>query len=86
MDINEINLELPEHFQRYVNECCESESDGKTDGFVLVVANAGGGGHRCFVVSIIRAPDHGGVPWASCIFASYSFLLGFDFFTCFWVC
>jgi hypothetical protein len=31
--INEINVELSENFQRYVNESCESESDGKTDGF-----------------------------------------------------
>jgi hypothetical protein len=33
MDINEINVELSENSQRYVNECCESESDGKIDGF-----------------------------------------------------
>jgi hypothetical protein len=32
--INDINLELSENFQRYVNECCESESDGKIDGFL----------------------------------------------------
>jgi hypothetical protein len=32
-DINEINLELSENIQRYVNECYESEFDGKTDGF-----------------------------------------------------
>jgi hypothetical protein len=31
--INEINVELSENLQRYVNECCESESDGKIDGF-----------------------------------------------------
>jgi hypothetical protein len=31
--INEINLELSGNLQRYVNECCESESDGKIDGF-----------------------------------------------------
>jgi hypothetical protein len=31
--INEINVELSENFQRYVNECCESEFDGKSDGF-----------------------------------------------------
>jgi hypothetical protein len=34
MDIKEINVEDSESFQRYVNECCESESDGKIDGFV----------------------------------------------------
>jgi hypothetical protein len=28
MDINEIDVELSEKFQRYVNECCESEADG----------------------------------------------------------
>jgi hypothetical protein len=33
MDINEINVELSETFQRYVNECCESESDGNINGF-----------------------------------------------------
>jgi hypothetical protein len=33
MKINEIYVELSENFQRYVNECCESESDGKIDGF-----------------------------------------------------
>jgi hypothetical protein len=32
MDINEINLELSETFQRYITECCESESDGISDG------------------------------------------------------
>jgi hypothetical protein len=31
--INEINVELSGNSQRYVNECCESESDGKVDGF-----------------------------------------------------
>jgi hypothetical protein len=41
--INEIYVELSGNSQRYVNECCESESDGKIDGFVLVVENAGGG-------------------------------------------
>jgi hypothetical protein len=33
IDINEINVQLSENFQRYVNECCKSESDGKIDGF-----------------------------------------------------
>jgi hypothetical protein len=33
MKINEINVELSGNSQRYVNECCESESDGKIDGF-----------------------------------------------------
>jgi hypothetical protein len=32
-DINELNVELSQNLQRYVNECCESESDGKIDGF-----------------------------------------------------
>jgi predicted PP-loop superfamily ATPase len=31
--INEINIELSGNSQRYVNECCESEFDGKIDGF-----------------------------------------------------
>jgi hypothetical protein len=33
MKINEINLELSGNSQRYVNERCESEADGKIDGF-----------------------------------------------------
>jgi hypothetical protein len=33
MKINEINVELSGRSQRYMNECCESESDGKIDGF-----------------------------------------------------
>jgi hypothetical protein len=33
MGINEINVELSENLRRYVNECCESKSDGKIDGF-----------------------------------------------------
>jgi hypothetical protein len=32
-DINEINVELSENFQRYIIEYCESEFDGKIDGF-----------------------------------------------------
>jgi hypothetical protein len=31
--INEINVELSGNSQRYINECCESESDGKIDAF-----------------------------------------------------
>jgi hypothetical protein len=31
--INEINVELSGNSQRYMNECCESEFDGKFDGF-----------------------------------------------------
>jgi hypothetical protein len=33
MKINEINVELSGNSQRYVYECCESESDGNIDGF-----------------------------------------------------
>jgi hypothetical protein len=33
MKINEINVELSGNSQRYVNECCESESDGIIDVF-----------------------------------------------------
>jgi hypothetical protein len=40
-------------------------------------------GTEMYILTIGRAPDRGGVPWANCIFASCSFLLGFDFFTCF---
>jgi hypothetical protein len=43
MKINEINIELSGNSQTYVNECCDSESDGKSIVSVLVVANAGGG-------------------------------------------
>jgi hypothetical protein len=32
-EINEINVELSGNSQRYVNECCESESNGNIDGF-----------------------------------------------------
>jgi hypothetical protein len=31
--INEIYVELSENLQRYINEYCESGSDGKIDGF-----------------------------------------------------
>jgi hypothetical protein len=43
MDINEINIELSETFQQYVNECCESESDGKVDGFSAGYCKCRGG-------------------------------------------
>jgi hypothetical protein len=33
MDINEINVELSENVQRYINQCCKSESNGKLNGF-----------------------------------------------------
>jgi hypothetical protein len=39
-----------------------------------------------FILTIGRAPNRGGVPWANCIFALCSFLLGFTFFACFLVC
>jgi hypothetical protein len=32
-NIDEINVELSGNSKRYVNECCESESDRKIDGF-----------------------------------------------------
>jgi hypothetical protein len=32
-NINEINVELSGNSQRYINECCESESHGRIDGF-----------------------------------------------------
>jgi hypothetical protein len=31
--INEIYVKLSGNLQRYVTECCESDSDGKIDGF-----------------------------------------------------
>jgi hypothetical protein len=33
MNINEINIELSQNLQRYINECCKSKSDRKIDGF-----------------------------------------------------
>jgi hypothetical protein len=33
MKLKEINVELSGTSQRYINKCCESESDGKIDGF-----------------------------------------------------
>jgi hypothetical protein len=33
MDINEINIELSENFQRNINECCESRSNRKINSF-----------------------------------------------------
>jgi hypothetical protein len=32
--INEIYIELSGHSQRYINKCCESESDGKIDDLI----------------------------------------------------
>jgi hypothetical protein len=42
--INEIYVELSGNSQRYVNECCESESDGKIDGFAAGCCKRRGGG------------------------------------------
>jgi hypothetical protein len=53
--INEINVELSENFQRYINECCESEFDGKSDGFGAGCCKRRGGGRRCHVVCIVWA-------------------------------
>jgi hypothetical protein len=41
--IYEINGELSENSQRYINECCESESDGKIDGFGAGCCKRSGG-------------------------------------------
>jgi hypothetical protein len=41
--INEINVGLSGSSQRYVNECCESESDGKIDGFTTGYCKRRGG-------------------------------------------
>jgi hypothetical protein len=49
MKINEINLELSGTSQRYINECCESESDGKIDGFSAGYCKCRGGVRRCHV-------------------------------------
>jgi hypothetical protein len=50
MDINEINVELCESFQRYVNECCEFASDGKIDGFGAGCCKCRGGCRCCVVI------------------------------------
>jgi hypothetical protein len=42
-EINEIKVELSGHSQRYVNEYCESESDGKIDGFSARFCKCSGG-------------------------------------------
>jgi hypothetical protein len=59
-DINEIYIELSGNSQRYVNECCESESDGNIDGFGAGCCKRRGGGRRCCVVYVrlraYRAP------------------------------
>jgi hypothetical protein len=44
MNINEINVELSDTFQRFVNECCECESDGKIDGSSSGCCKRRGGG------------------------------------------
>jgi hypothetical protein len=44
MKINEINVELSEKFQRYINECCESESNGTIHGFDAGCCKRRGGG------------------------------------------
>jgi hypothetical protein len=60
MKINEINVELSGNSQRYVNECCESESDGKIDGFGAGCCKCRGGGH-CWhvVVSLLQEMNSG---------------------------
>jgi hypothetical protein len=42
-------------------------------------------GTEMYIMAMGHAPDHGGALSTNCIFASCSFLLGFDFFPCFWV-
>jgi hypothetical protein len=44
MDINKINVELSEDSQRYVNEYCESKSNGKINGFSTGCCKCRGGG------------------------------------------
>jgi hypothetical protein len=57
MDINEINVELSENFQRYVNECCESESDGKIDGFAAGYCKRRGGGVAVAVWCVVESTN-----------------------------
>jgi hypothetical protein len=52
MKIYEINVELSGNSQRYVNEYCESKSDGKIDGSAAGCCKyRGGGGCHCHIVS-----------------------------------
>jgi hypothetical protein len=44
MKINEIYIELSGNSQRSVNKYCESESDGKIDGFAAGYCKCRGGG------------------------------------------
>jgi hypothetical protein len=41
--LNEINVELSGNSQRYINECCESELDGKIDSFSAGYCKCRGG-------------------------------------------
>jgi hypothetical protein len=43
MKLNEINVELSGNSPRYINECCESESDGKIDSFSAGCCKCRGG-------------------------------------------
>jgi hypothetical protein len=54
-NINEINVELSENLQRYVNECCESESDGKIDGFAPGYCQRRGGVTVAVSISLVAA-------------------------------
>jgi hypothetical protein len=57
--INEINIELSGNSQRYVNECCESESDRKIDGFAAHCCR-----HRGGVAIAIRRNEKANNKWA----------------------
>jgi hypothetical protein len=63
MDMNEINVELSENFQRYVNECCESESDGKIDGVHAGCCKCRGGGVAIAVYMMCCSEGIGGSQW-----------------------
>jgi hypothetical protein len=41
--INKIYVKLSGNSQRYITECCESESDGKIDGFAAGCCKCRGG-------------------------------------------
>jgi hypothetical protein len=84
-DINEIVIELSENFQRYINECCESESDGKIDGFDAGCCKCRGRGH--YQVEDIKAGKWDKIngaaeEWARCVYITAFVRCGVNCVTC----
>jgi hypothetical protein len=59
--INEIYVELSENSQRYVNECCESESDGESNGFGVGCCKCRGGVAVAMWYCMIKVVAMGGI-------------------------